>query len=64
MSRAPAAALICLSVWRGAGTETECVAEILRCRRGAVPHVGLIRFADSLLGREENLVEAVIASRR
>jgi predicted protein tyrosine phosphatase len=64
MSRAPAAALICLCVWRGAGCEAECVAEILKLRRGAVPHVGLIRFADELLSRNGALVAAVAAARR
>jgi predicted protein tyrosine phosphatase len=64
MSRAPAAALICLCVWRGAGCEAECVAEILKSRRGAVPHVGLVRFADELLSRNGKLVAAVAAARR
>ncbi len=64
MSRAPAAALIALSVWRGAGTETECVAEVLGLRRGAVPHVGLVRFADESLGRKGQLVGALSAARR
>ena len=64
MSRAPAAALICLSVWRGAGCEADCVAEILKLRRGAVPHVGLVRFADELLSRDGELVAALAAARR
>jgi predicted protein tyrosine phosphatase len=64
MSRAPAAALICLATWRGAGTESECVAEILGVRRGAVPHVGLIRFADELLAREGRLLRALATARR
>jgi predicted protein tyrosine phosphatase len=46
MSRAPATALVCLSVWGGPGTELECVTEIRRLRRGAVPHAGMIDFAD------------------
>jgi predicted protein tyrosine phosphatase len=49
MSRAPAAALICLAVWRGPGTEADCVSQVRQIRRGAVPHIGLIRFADTLL---------------
>lgn len=61
ISRAPAAALICLSVWRGAGSEVECVSEILKLRRGAVPHVGLVRLADELLSRSGKLVEALAA---
>ncbi|HEY2587983.1 MAG TPA: hypothetical protein VGI81_19725 [Tepidisphaeraceae bacterium] len=64
MSRAPAAALICLSVWRGPGMEAECVTEILRLRPGAVPHVGLLRFADELLGWENRLVGALAAVQR
>jgi predicted protein tyrosine phosphatase len=62
MSRAPAAALICLSIWRGGGTETECVANIFRVHRGAVPHFGLVRFADNLLGRNGRLVEALLVA--
>lgn len=64
MSRAPAAALICLAVWRGPGIERDCVEEIFRLRRGAVPHVGLARFADILLGRKGKLVESLAAARR
>lgn len=64
MSRAPAAALVCLSVWKGAGTEDACVREIFRLRRGAVPHVGLVRFADDLLGRDGKLVGALVAARQ
>jgi predicted protein tyrosine phosphatase len=64
MSRAPAAALICLSVWRGPQSEAECVAEVLNLRRGAVPHVGLVRLADEKLGRENKLVSALVAARR
>ena len=64
MSRAPAAALICLCVWRGAGREAECVEEILSLRRGAVRHAGLVRFADELLFRDGKLVAALAAARR
>jgi predicted protein tyrosine phosphatase len=63
MSRAPAAALICLSVWRGEGCEDECVADVGRLRPGAVPHVGLIGFADELLGRGGKLTRALAAAR-
>jgi len=59
MSRAPAAALICLAVWRGEGTEKESVEEVRRLRRGAVPHLGLVGLADEVLGRGGRLVEAV-----
>jgi len=59
MSRAPAAALICLAVWHGEGREKECVAEVRRLRRGAVPHAGLVGFADELLGRGGKLLQAL-----
>jgi predicted protein tyrosine phosphatase len=60
-SRAPAAALICLAAWGRPGTEAECVDEVLRLRRGAVPHAGLVRFADELLGRDGRLIGALSA---
>ena len=63
MSRAPAAALICLAVWRGPDCEADCVAEVFRLRRGAVPHAGLVRFADELLGRGGRLVAALAVER-
>jgi predicted protein tyrosine phosphatase len=59
MSRAPAAALICLAAWAGPGREPECVECVSGVRRGAVPHVGLVRFADALLGRGGRLVGAL-----
>lgn len=64
ISRAPAAALICLSVWRGPGSEAKCVADVLKLRHGAMPHVGLVRFADELLGRGKKLVVSLAAARR
>jgi predicted protein tyrosine phosphatase len=63
MSRAPAAALICLATWRGPGTEMECVREVLGLRPGAAPHAGMIRFADELLEREGELVSALAEAR-
>jgi predicted protein tyrosine phosphatase len=63
MSRAPAAALICLATWLGPGAEAWCVDEVFRLRRGAVPHAGLVRFADELLQRAGRLVDAVAARR-
>ena len=59
MSRAPAVALICLSVWRGPGSEAECVADIRSRRPGAVPHAGLVQFADTLLNRRGALAHAL-----
>ena len=64
MSRAPAAALICLAVWTGPGSEADCIAEVRRLRRGAVPHAGLVRFADELLGRDGKLVGALRAAQQ
>jgi len=64
MSRAPAAALICLATWRGPGSETKCVREILRLRAGAAPHAGMICFADELLGLEGRLVHALAEAKR
>jgi predicted protein tyrosine phosphatase len=63
MSRAPAAALVCLAVWRGPGAESQCVEEILRLRRGAVPQLGLVRLADQLLARDGRLASALAQSR-
>jgi predicted protein tyrosine phosphatase len=62
MSRAPAAALICLAAWAGAGAEAACAAEVRRLRRGAVPHAGLVRMADDLLGRGGSLVAALVTA--
>jgi predicted protein tyrosine phosphatase len=64
MSRAAAGGLICLAVWRGEGAEAECVAEVLRMRRGAVPHVGLVGLADEVMGRGGRLVRALAAVER
>jgi predicted protein tyrosine phosphatase len=63
MSRAPAAALICLAAWNGPGAEVRCAREVLTLRRGAVPHAGLVRFADQALGRNGALMNALQASR-
>jgi predicted protein tyrosine phosphatase len=63
ISRSPAAALICLAVWKGVDTELECAEEVLRLRRGAVPHVDLVRFADELLNRGGKLASAVTIAR-
>jgi predicted protein tyrosine phosphatase len=63
MSRAPAAALICLAVWEGAGAEREYVEQIGLLRLGAAPHIGLIAFADELLERAGTLVDAAKGAR-
>lgn len=63
MSRAPAAALICLAVWRGPGAEAACVAAVRAVRPGAVPHAGLIGLADEILSRNGALVRALTEPR-
>ena len=63
MSRAPAAALICLATWSAPGSEARCVQSITHLRPGAVPHAGLIRFADTLLNRGGQLIDALSARR-
>ena len=62
MSRAPAAALICLATWAEPGAEAACVEAVRRLRQGAVPHAGLVRYADHLLGRGGALVSALGAA--
>jgi predicted protein tyrosine phosphatase len=64
MSRAPAAALICMAVWAGVGAEVECVRAVREVRPGATPHAGLVRMADEVLGRGGALVRAVMATAR
>ena len=59
MSRAPAAALICMAVWNGPGTESGCVDSIRQLRHGTVPHIGLVGFADKLLSRNGKLIAAL-----
>jgi predicted protein tyrosine phosphatase len=60
MSRAAAAGLVCLSVWLGSGSEEQCVRRVREIRRGAMPHLGVMRWADELLRREGALVRAVM----
>ena len=64
MSRSPAAALVCLATWTDPGDEQVCVQEVLRLRPAAVPHRGLIRFADDLLGRAGKLNAALASASR
>jgi len=59
ISRAPAAALLCLAVWTGPGAEVYCVDYMRKLRAGAFPHDDLIRFGDQILGRGGRLVEAL-----
>lgn len=63
ISRSSAAALLCLAAWTGAGRERDCVEQIMRIRPAAMPHVGLIDFGDALLGRQGQLVKAVLDAR-
>lgn len=59
MSRSPAAALTCLAAWTEKGQEPYCVAELFRVRPAAVPHAGLVAFADVLLNRNGALLAAL-----
>ena len=59
ISRSPAAALICLTVWGGPGSEKKCVAQVRAARPAAVPHLGLIRFADEALERRGKLITSL-----
>jgi len=58
ISRSPAVALICLTTWRGLGSEADCVADIRRARPAAVPHAGLLHLADEALRRGGALLRA------
>lgn len=59
ISRSPAAAILCYSTWLGAGFEPEAVGRVLGARPGAVPHRGLVRFGDEVLGRGGRLLSAL-----
>ncbi|MBC8107899.1 MAG: hypothetical protein H7Z14_15025 [Anaerolineae bacterium] len=59
ISRASAAAFICLAVWEGEGYESQCITEVRRLRPNAQPHEGLVRFADQLLARNGKLTCAL-----
>ncbi|HKQ49791.1 MAG TPA: hypothetical protein VJZ71_17080 [Phycisphaerae bacterium] len=59
ISRSPAAALLCLAEWTGAGHEHECVEHILKLRPAAQPHRDLVRFGDKILAREGRLLSAL-----
>ncbi len=59
ISRGPAAAILFLATWMGVGREVESVLVVLGGRRGAQPHLDLVRFGDEVLGRGGRLVGAV-----
>jgi predicted protein tyrosine phosphatase len=59
VSRAPAAALLCLATWTREGHERSCVERVLKVRPCASPHRDLVRFGDELLNRGGRLVAAV-----
>ncbi len=63
ISRSPAAALLCLAAWTGPGRERDCVEQVMQIRPAAVPHMGLVNFGDALLGRQGELVKAVLEVR-
>lgn len=62
ISRAPAAALICLATWEGPGREDACMDELFALRPASAPHEGLVRFADALLDRRGKLVSSLKAA--
>ena len=64
VSRGPAAAVVVLATWMGEGEEGYCVEAVLRGRRGACPHEGVLRFGDEVLGRNGKLVEALRVGRK
>jgi predicted protein tyrosine phosphatase len=64
ISRSPAAALLCLATWTGAGHETHCVDQLLQIRPCAAPHPGLITFGDTVLGRNGALFRAVVMAQK
>lgn len=51
LSRSPAAALIALSVFAGAGAETECYRLVTGAALESVPNIRMLKMADSLLRR-------------
>lgn len=59
ISRSPAAALLCLAEWMGPGREREAVRRVIEARPAAVPHRGLVKLGDGLLGRAGRLVGAM-----
>ena len=59
ISRSPAAALLCLAEWTGPGHERTCVEQLLILRPAAQPHRDLVRFGDTILGREGRLLKAL-----
>jgi predicted protein tyrosine phosphatase len=63
ISRSPAAALLCLATWTGAGHEQYCIDRLLRIRPSAVALRELVAFGDTLLGRNGKLVGAVADAR-
>lgn len=56
ISRSPAAGLICLAVWHGAGSEEDCVKLVSKLRPCAMPHRGMIALADEQLARKGELM--------
>jgi len=64
VSRSTAAALVCLATWTGPGHEQYCVEHLRSGRPCAMPHRGLVGFADELLGRGGRLVSALSIARR
>ncbi len=59
ISRAPAAALLCLATWTAPGQEQYCMDTLLRARPSAAPHRALIAWGDELLNRNGKLLAAI-----
>jgi predicted protein tyrosine phosphatase len=59
VSRSSAAALIMYAYWLGPGRESEAMERVLAQRPIANPNRRMVEFADRLLGREGNLIEAI-----
>lgn len=63
ISRAPAAALLCLAAWTNPGDEPACVRHLLTLRPAASPNPALIAFGDHLLQRHGHLTQALTTAR-
>ena len=59
MHRSPAIALAIFADWLGEGREEEAVQELLKVARLCTPNKLVVKIADTVLGREGRLVEAI-----
>jgi len=58
LSRSPGAALVLLATLMLPGEEEAAVAHLLAIKRGMKPHRSLVYYADDILGRSGDLIEA------